>query len=162
MKKVLPFAALVAFLVVVIYLVANPQKAPSPVTEDTVPASRVAYDSAKATLPRHVVACFSTKKLICTDGACDEADPITYWLLAGSTRAGTISRCDDKGCDTYDAVAEQSGIFEVIRPKESLSFMFKRQTQSALPGEASPHGFVDIATLFLSSVISTGYCIDNL
>src|SRR3989344_902258 len=87
-------------------------------------ASREAYESSKLLLPHHFAACFSTKKISCTDGVCEGLDPITFWLLAGGRTSGTLSMCDSKGCDTYETLVIQSGIFEVIQPKGAGQFLF--------------------------------------
>ena len=128
--------------------------------DDTV--ARTAYENAKNQLPHHFTACFATEKLSCTDGDCESLEPITYWLLAGTKSNGTISRCDSQGCDTYDATAHQSGIFENVQPKELGGFLFKRQVLDVNGDPADPQKFVDIATSFLTTVISTGYCIETL
>jgi len=124
--------------------------------------SREAYESTKNQLPHHFAACFATKKLSCTEGECEELEPITFWLLAGTKSNGTISRCDQQGCDTYDTIALQSGIFENVQPKEYGGFLFKRQVLNINGGPANPQSFVDVATTFLTTVTSTGYCIETL
>lgn len=128
--------------------------------DDTI--SRTSYESEKNELPHHFTACFATEKLSCTDGECESLEPITYWLLAGTKSDGTISRCDSQGCDTYDATAHTSGVFENVQPKEFGGFLFKRQVLDVNGDPADPQKFVDVATSFLTTVVSTGYCIETL
>lgn len=124
--------------------------------------SRDSYETMKSQLLHHFAACFSTKKLSCANGICEKLEPITFWLLAGTISSGTLSRCDSKGCDSYDAIAYQSGIFENIQPKEPRGFLFKRQLLDMSGNAANPSEFVDVASIGLSTVISTGYCVDVL
>jgi len=125
-------------------------------------ASRESYERIKYQLKHHFVACFSTEKLSCTSDICEELEPITFWLLAGTRSNGTISRCDHQGCDTYDAIAQQSGIFENVQPKEPLGFIFKRQVLDIFGNPANPQEFVDIASIGLTTVISRGYCTEDI
>ena len=124
--------------------------------------SRETYDRMKGQLDHHFVACFATKKLSCSDGICENLEPVTFWLLAGTISNGTISRCDYQGCDVYDSVAYQSGIFENVQPKKPLGFLFKRQVLGIAGNPADPELFIDVASIGLTTIISTGYCIETL
>ena len=117
------------------------------------------YRKARATLPPHFAVCFPTKKVSCGDGSCMPLKPITvFYLLGKNPRSRTFSRCDPKGCDTYEVEVNQSGAFETMHTDEPRGQFFKRTVVDL--GELGPplNQFVEVASIWLEVLVSTGYC----
>lgn len=118
--------------------------------------SKEVYESIRSELPHHFVVCFSNEKISCINGECRDLPTNTFNLLAGTRSDGNISRCDKNGCDTYRTIAQQSGIFENVQPVEPMGFIFKRLISE------EKHEFVEVVSLGLEIIITSGYCEDVL
>ncbi len=72
-------------------------------------------------LPKHFARCTATKTIVCEDGECKHAAPAVFFLLGRQGDRKTYSRCDQQGCDTYDAIAKEAGLYENWQLAEGLS-----------------------------------------
>ena len=102
------------------------------------------------TLPKHFARCTATKKIVCGDGECNSAAPTVFVLLGSQGERKTYSRCDQQGCDTYDATVKEAGIYENWQLTEPQGMIFKRALSDGT--------FVEVATLGMEVYISTGRC----
>ena len=90
--------------------------------------------------------CQPTAKNVCSGGRC-VAVQVTTWAQVDPARQ-TYSRCDPRGCDTYDATLSQSGVFETVEVPTR-----------ALIARIGPNGeFLEVATLGTDAYISHGSC----
>lgn len=109
-------------------------------------------------LPQHNTVCFSAKKLLCNSGECENAEPKVFNLISGSSVSPslnpTFSRCDSKGCDTYDSQFEPSGEYVNVQPLDPKGMMFKMSLVNSK--------YVEIVTLGLDTHVSYGYCVSSL
>jgi hypothetical protein len=107
--------------------------------------------------PAHNTACFPAKKLLCNSGACENVEPKVFNLISGSSQSPsltpTFSRCDAKGCDTYESRFEPSGEFVNVQPLNPKGMMFKMSL--------SDSKYVEVVTLGLDTHVSYGYCVSN-
>ncbi len=111
----------------------------------------VAPQESNPSLPRHFARCTATRKIVCEDGECKSVPPTVFFLLGKHADRNNYSRCDQQGCDTYEAMIKKAGLFENWQLVEPQGVIFKR----ALSEDQS---FVEVATLGLQVYISTGHC----
>ena len=130
-------------------------KSPEKVTKNTI--AEDAFYSRIGRLPIFTAACFPTFKQICTLGECEESDLGTTFTLLNNYLP-SISRCDDLGCDTYDAQYEISGIYENYQPITPRGFLVKKELTAFLGG--SEPAYVEIATTGVTTITYSGYCKD--
>lgn len=102
-------------------------------------------------LPEHFARCTATKKIVCEDGECKEAAPTVFFLLGSQGDKKTYSRCDQQGCDTYDATVEEAGKYENWQLAEPQGIIFKRTL-------SDDQSFLEVATLGLQVYVSFGQC----
>lgn len=91
--------------------------------------------------------CSPTSKVFCDRTSCTSDTPSVWVIL--DRRAKTFSRCDTKGCDTYDGQFESAGAFTNIQSKNPMGEMIK------VLGDRK---YIEIATLNLGLFISSGVC----
>lgn len=102
------------------------------------------------------LACFPSARFNCGQGgSCVQSTPSTYYLIDHGTEAGTYFRCDIKGCDQYPVRLRQSGEFTQFTPSQGQSMLFKVMSGGDLVNRGE---FIDIATIGVEAVISTGKC----
>lgn len=104
-------------------------------------------------LPPHFARCTSTNKVVCEGGECKSTPPTVFVLLGEKRGTNTYSRCDESGCDTYDAVAARSGLYENWQLAEPQGVLFKRELKKRSQ-------FVEVATMGLHVYVSSGHCED--
>ena len=108
-------------------------------------------------LPEHNTVCFPAKKLLCNSGACENAEPKVFNLISGGSVSlslnPTFSRCDSKGCDTYDSQFEPSGEYVNVQPLDPKGIMFKMSSLNSK--------YVEVVTLGLDTHVSYGYCVSD-
>jgi hypothetical protein len=95
------------------------------------------------------------KKFYCDGNSCERVDPTVFNLLGGNSSSPIISRCDSKGCDTYNATIGISGEYKNIQSGEPKGYVFKMSYNTV------DQKFVEIATLGLDAHVSYGYCVRN-
>ncbi len=102
----------------------------------------------------HNTVCFPVKKLLCNSGACENVEPKVFNLITDASQSSSLvpkfSRCDSKGCDTYNSRFEPSGEYVNIQPLDPKGMMFKLSL--------SDSKYVEVVTLGLDTHISYGYC----
>ncbi|MDO8581173.1 MAG: hypothetical protein Q7S13_06810 [Candidatus Omnitrophota bacterium] len=105
-------------------------------------------------LPEHNTVCFPAKKLLCNSSGCETVEPKIFNLItadsANPALIPSLSRCDSKGCDQYDARFEPSGLFVNVQPLNPNGMMFK--------ASLSDLKYVEVVTIGLDTHISYGYC----
>ncbi len=117
---------------------------PLALTVASLPLRALAYEQNVGAL-----LCAPKSKVVCGPSDCDrDTGPSKTWMRV-DLNAGTYSRCDSKGCDTYDATITESGLFTIIELSGRGASM---KLQSAT-GD-----FVDLATAGTSAFISHGKC----
>ena len=102
-------------------------------------------------LPKHFARCTATKKFVCVDGECKEAAPTVFFLLGSEGDKKTYSRCDQQGCETYDAITKDAGLYENWQLAEPQGIIFKRTL-------SDDQSFLEVATLGLQVYVSFGQC----
>lgn len=92
------------------------------------------------------VKCQITQKYNCSSNSCENVVPtITSHI---DTKGSTYSRCDAKGCDDYRASVTKSGDFiNIALPERGM-----------LAKISIDNGFVEVATVGLTTLISYGVC----
>lgn len=113
-----------------------------------LPLSGQAYllDNAETSL-----VCKITKQYICDINNCiHNHSNITIKVSKKHNGALFYERCDSKGCDSYLAMQQHSGIYTIIRPQKRSSQFKMRITDG---------GFMEIATLHLKTFIGFGKCV---
>lgn len=103
--------------------------------------------------PDSHTACIPVKKVYCTISGCEAVPAKTFNLIGGNSLTPTFSRCDRMGCDTYDAIIEQSGEYKNLQMKEPKGVIFKMAYNTI------DKKYLEIATLGLDSYITYGYCL---
>ena len=103
------------------------------------------------TLPSHFARCKATSRIVCVDGECKDVKPTVFFLLGSEGDKKTYSRCDQQGCESYDAITKEAGLYENWQLADPQGVIFKR----ALSGDQK---FVEVATLELQVYISFGQC----
>lgn len=101
-------------------------------------------------LSRHFARCTVTRKIVCGDGECKHGPPTVFFLLGNQVAQKAYSRCDSAGCDTYEAIAQKSVLYENWQLVQPQGVIFKR----ALSNET----FIEVATLAMEVYFSTGHC----
>ncbi len=91
--------------------------------------------------------CEAAVKFSCSMKGCGEVG-VTVWVNL-DFRAQQYQRCDSKGCDTYQMIHSGSGIYTIIEPNNSGTFM-------KVVNDGSE--FMEVATLGTSSFTSLGRC----
>jgi hypothetical protein len=114
---------------------------------------RAVYDSVKTKLPPHTAACFPAKKVNCEEGKCQES-LLGVFILLGGNKFSQLSRCDRTGCETHDALAQESGEFINIQAVQPRGVLLKVSLKT--------NDFVEIATIGMTSYLSSGKCISNV
>lgn len=110
-------------------------------------------DSRRQSSTSTVIRCEPSTKLYCDAGKCEPALKGVFLLLEERGTRRTYSRCDLKGCDSYDAQMSVSGGYENWQMTEPKGVFFKRSLDT---GE-----FVESATLGLQVFLSFGSCAQN-
>ena len=110
------------------------------------------YINQFAYLPKHHTVCFPVKKYYCTAEKCEVSDPVVFNLIGKDGLSATISRCDNKPCDTYSAIMDDSGVYKIIQPEPGKGMLFKMSYNTI------DKKYVEIATLGIDTFISYGYC----
>ena len=95
-----------------------------------------------------VFKCLISEKYVCDSGrGCGQAH--NDILVKLDLTRQTYSRCDPKGCDTFDVRLSKSGAFAVIDvPGRGMLAKFSNDGS----------GFVEVATIESQAVISFGSC----
>lgn len=102
------------------------------------------------------LACFPTARFDCgQDNKCLESAPKTYYFIDYGTEGGTYFRCNIKGCDQYPVTVKQSGEFIQFTPSQGQSMLFKVANGDTMVNNGE---FIDVATLGVGAIISTGKC----
>ena len=102
-------------------------------------------------LPKHFSRCTVTKKIVCADGECKEASSTVFFLLGSQGDKKTYSRCDQQGCESYDAIAKEAGLYENWQLADPQGIIFKRTL-------SDNQTFLEVATLGLQVYVSFGQC----
>ena len=92
--------------------------------------------------------CTPTTKISCDRTSCEQDNPSVWVEL--DRRAKTFSRSDVKGCDSYKADFETAGAFTNIQGVSPMGTMIK------VLGDRK---YIEVATIGLSSLISSGVCV---
>ena len=91
--------------------------------------------------------CDVKQKFLCNQTGCQSTAPTIFSRIDTDQR--TYSRCDQKGCDDYQAAISRSGDFMLIAlPERGLLAKVS----------LSNGGFLEVATLGLDAYVSYGQC----
>lgn len=101
------------------------------------------------------LSCFPTSRFDCYGGSCTPVAPATYYFVDYGTESGTYFRCDAEGCDSYPVEVNLSGEFTQFIPSQGQAMLFKVVTGDILSNKGE---FVDVATLGIGTIISSGRC----
>jgi hypothetical protein len=91
--------------------------------------------------------CTPKTRLDCDGTNCTKSQPVVYLILDRPNK--TFSRCDTKGCDSYDAIFNSSGIYTNIQPRNPSGMMIK---------VLGNREYIEMATIGLSTVFQNGSC----
>ena len=98
-------------------------------------------------LSKHFARCTATKRIVCEEGECKYVKPTVFFLLGSEGDKNTYSRCDQQGCETYDAITKEAGLYENWQLADPQGIIFKR----ALSDDQT---FLEVATLGLQVYVS--------
>lgn len=111
------------------------------------------YRERASSLPDHHTVCIPVKKVFCHDGLCKSDNPAVFDLLSGSgLEQKSFSRCDQKGCDTYRSLVDDSGDYKNIQTDTPKGMLLKMSYNTA------DKRYLEVATLGLGTFLSSGYC----
>ena len=91
--------------------------------------------------------CTPKTRLDCDGTNCTQSQPVVYLILDRPNK--TFSRCDTKGCDSYDAIFGSSGIYTNMQPRNPSGMMIK---------VLGNREYIEMATIGLSTVFQNGSC----
>lgn len=95
-----------------------------------------------------IVSCEIHSKFSCSTARCDSVASSVANRI--DLERGTYSRCDSRGCDDYNAVISRSGDFlNIALPEHGMLAKV-----STIDG-----GFLEVVTVGLSTLISSGTCV---
>lgn len=120
-----------------------------------------AFTNLVGKLPFFSSACFPTYGQTCTDGKCEVAKDLgTSFSLVSNfdTNNQTMSRCEAKGCDTYDAQYYASGLYENYQPEQPRGFFLKKEGKSFVDTETT--SYIEVVTMGVTTILYSGYCRD--
>ncbi len=94
--------------------------------------------------------CTPDKRYVCGD-TCEAAPAATYTEVSreGEGLHGVVNRCDDKGCDRYEAMFVTAGLYTSIQMSAARGYLMK------IEGNRS---FIEIATSGLQVHYAAGTC----
>lgn len=96
------------------------------------------------------VKCTINKKILCNESGCSPFTGKSYNLI--NSDKSTYSKCDEKGCDNYNAIYAKSGDFiNITLPENSLIAKLS----------ISNGNFFEVATLAMDIFLSYGTCEKN-
>lgn len=116
------------------------------------PALKI-YNDQKNSLPSHQLYCIPERKISCSINGCEDADPNVFVLISDNDNNFTISRCDNKPCDVYEATPYFSGNFMEIRTNDNHGMLFKTSLIDS--------SFVEVITFGTDMLSSYGHCYKN-
>ena len=122
-------------------------------TKQNVPDSSkmiALYNRMRSTLPDHEMYCIPETKSECGSQGCKSLEPSVFTLISESPKQVSISRCDDKPCDTYEAKARKSGMYLSVDTVEPHGMLFK----TSIPDGS----YVEVVTLGTDTLVSNGHC----
>lgn len=160
-KKSITIVILIIALGVVIYFASQNTPEQEGPAANAIPPSqelKVAYEESSQHSAMADIAefsCFPTSRFDCGGGSCTPSAPATYFFVDYGTESGTYFRCDAKGCDPYPVEVNQSGEFTQFIPSQGQAMLFKVATGDISGNKGE---FVDIATLGMGAIVSTGKC----
>jgi len=108
------------------------------------------YNAQKTTLPPHDMYCIPERKISCSINNCENIEARVFVLISENNNKVTISRCDDKPCDIYEATPYFSGAFMEIRTNDNHGLLFKTSSID--------QSFVEVVTLGTDTLTSYGHC----
>jgi hypothetical protein len=91
--------------------------------------------------------CTPKTRLDCNGTNCTQSQPVVYLILDRPNQ--TFSRCDTKGCDTYDALFGSGGIYTNVQPRDPRGMMVK---------VLGNREYIEMATIGLNTVFQSGSC----
>lgn len=94
------------------------------------------------------LSCVATRRSVCAD-TCQPAPPAVHVSVTRDGVRGTVKRCDNRGCDTYEASVHTGGVFTNIQMLAPSGYLIKIQGDQE---------FVEIATLGLTVHYASGKC----
>lgn len=125
------------------------------------------YQTMKADglLPQHFAKCLPAyPQQVCESGQCTSQDATVFTLLGFTLdlveeeTQFELSRCDAKGCDTYNATTQESGIFQNWQTTEPRGFILRMQTQDLDLENLQDKPYTEVAIAGTTVYINTGYC----
>lgn len=91
--------------------------------------------------------CTPKTRLDCGRTDCIQSEPVVYLVLDRPNK--TFSRCDKKGCDSYDSIFGSSGMYTNIQSRDPRGMMVK---------VLGNREYIEMVTIGLSTVFQNGNC----
>jgi hypothetical protein len=111
------------------------------------------YNIHKPLLPPHQLYCIPERKVSCSIDGCDDVVPSVFVLINEDKSNYSISRCDDKPCDTYEATPYFSGAYLEVKTNDNHGLLFKTSIID--------QSYVEVVTLGTDTLTSHGRCYKN-
>lgn len=92
--------------------------------------------------------CNPSRKTFCSEGKCSDMKPSVWVTVEPALK--TASRCDSKGCDTYNVLLSESGIFTNLTRPGNDSWTVKVNNTDG--------SYTEVTGLLLDKYISYGSC----
>lgn len=93
--------------------------------------------------------CTPKTRLDCDRTNCTQSQPVVYLILDRQNK--TYSRCDTKGCDSYDAIFGSNGIYTNIQASSPTGGMIK---------VLGNREYIEMTTIGLDSIFQNGSCVE--
>ena len=98
-------------------------------------------------LPFHTKMCLPDTKQQCSESECKPIKPTVFILY--DEENSLVYRCDEKPCDSYEVVRNESGLFTVLEPIETRAFSVKL---------SSNNKYTETVGFGLDTLVSHGTC----
>ena len=98
-------------------------------------------------LPPYTKMCLPETKQQCSKAGCKPVKPTVFILYDENN--SIVYRCDNKPCDSYDVVRNESGLFIILEPIEARAFSVKLSFDNK---------YIETVGFGLDTLISHGIC----
>ena len=98
-------------------------------------------------LPAYTKICLPKTKQQCSEAGCEPVKPTVFILYDENN--SMVYRCDNKPCDGYKIVKNESGLFTVLEPIEARAFSVKLSFDNK---------YIETVGFGLDTLVSHGTC----
>ncbi|MCH7828726.1 hypothetical protein IH982_02590 [Patescibacteria group bacterium] len=98
-------------------------------------------------LPLYTKICLPETKQQCSETGCKPVKPTVFILYDENN--SIVYRCDNKPCDSYNVVSNESGLFTILEPIEARAFSIKLSLDNK---------YIETVGFGLDTLVSHGTC----